>query len=96
MLKGKRANVHPFTLEAPLMRLSVASLHRVVKRDLPIKFVPQELMTNSALRVRRDPRLQLCHRRAEGIQVDRSLRSCTIASVFSAFKRSRSVVTTTQ
>jgi hypothetical protein len=39
-LKGERANVHPYTLEAPLMRLSVASLRRVVKRDLPIEFVP--------------------------------------------------------
>jgi hypothetical protein len=42
-LKGERANVHPFTLETPLMRLSVASLRRVVKRNLPIEFVPQQL-----------------------------------------------------
>ena len=40
-LKGERANVTPYTLEAPLMRLSVASLRRVVKRDLPIELVPR-------------------------------------------------------
>src|SRR5437867_12812310 len=34
--KGEHANVTPFTLEAPLMRLSVRSLRRVVKGDLPI------------------------------------------------------------
>src|SRR5262245_62185539 len=52
-LKGERANVHPNTLEAPLMRLSVASLHRVVKRDLPIEFVPQELTSYSGLELLR-------------------------------------------
>lgn len=48
-LKGERANVTPYTLEAPLMRLSVASLHRVVKCDLRIKFVPQELTSYGGL-----------------------------------------------
>src|SRR6266852_4516900 len=48
-LKGERANVTPFTLEAPLMRLSVASLRRVVKRDLAIQFVPQALTSYGGL-----------------------------------------------
>jgi hypothetical protein len=52
-LKGERANVHPFTLQAPLMRLSVASLRRVVKRDLPIKFVPQQLTSYAGLELLR-------------------------------------------
>src|SRR5436309_2449927 len=47
--KGERANVTPFTLEAPLMRLSVASLRRVVKRDLTIQFVPQALTSYGGL-----------------------------------------------
>src|SRR2546422_198141 len=48
-LKGERANVTPFTLEAPLMRLSVASLRQVVKRDLTIQFVPQALTSYGGL-----------------------------------------------
>ena len=52
-LKGERANVTPYTLEAPLMRLSVASLRRVVKRDLPIEFVPQELTSYGGLELLR-------------------------------------------
>src|SRR5512132_229508 len=52
-LKGERTQVHPFTLEAPLMRLSVASLHRVVKRDLPIEFVPQPLTSYGGLELLR-------------------------------------------
>jgi hypothetical protein len=35
------------------MRLSVASLHRVVKCDLPIKFVPQELTSYGGLELLR-------------------------------------------
>src|SRR6266705_3488443 len=41
--KGRRAHVHPSRQEALLMRLSVDSLRRVVKRDLAIEFVPQQL-----------------------------------------------------
>src|SRR4029450_6146340 len=52
-LKGERANVTLYTLEAPLMRLSVASLHRVVKRDLPIEFAPQELTSYGGLELLR-------------------------------------------
>src|SRR5260370_40893059 len=35
--------------EAPLMRLSVDSLRQVVKRDLPIEFVPQQLTSYGGL-----------------------------------------------
>src|SRR5206468_3664997 len=35
--------------EAPLMRLSVGSLRQVVKRDLPIEFVPQQLTSYGGL-----------------------------------------------
>src|SRR5215467_5969119 len=52
-LKGERANVTPHTLEAPLMRLSVASLRRVVKRELPIEFVPQQLTSYGGLELLR-------------------------------------------
>jgi hypothetical protein len=52
-LKGERANVTPFTLEAPLMRLSVTTLRRVVKRDLPIEFVPQALTSYGGLELLR-------------------------------------------
>src|SRR6266852_7204011 len=48
-LKGEQANALPLTLEAPLMRLSVASLRRVVKRDLTIQFVPQALTSYGGL-----------------------------------------------
>ena len=48
-LKGEHANALPHTLEAPLMRLSVASLRRVVKGDLTIEFVPQALTSYGGL-----------------------------------------------
>src|SRR4029453_10499756 len=48
-LKGEHANALPHTLEAPLMRLSVASLRRVVKGDLAIQFVPQALTSYGGL-----------------------------------------------
>src|SRR5438093_10013027 len=48
-LKGEHANALPLALEAPLMRLSVASLRRVVKRDLTIQFVPQALTSYGGL-----------------------------------------------
>jgi hypothetical protein len=35
------------------MRLSVASLRRVVKRDLPIEFVPQQLTSHGGLELLR-------------------------------------------
>src|SRR5206468_12795738 len=35
--------------EAPLMRLSVETLRQVVKRDLPIAFVPQQLTSYGGL-----------------------------------------------
>src|SRR2546427_6935141 len=35
--------------EAPLMRLSVGTLQQVVKRDLPIAFVPQQLTSYGGL-----------------------------------------------
>src|SRR5205814_8207820 len=39
--------------EAPLMRLSVGSLRQVVKRDLPIEFVPQQLTSYGGLELLR-------------------------------------------
>src|SRR5262245_6835995 len=51
--KGTRANVVPFTQEAPLMRLSVASLRRVVKGDLRIEFVRQDLTSYGGLELLR-------------------------------------------
>src|SRR3989441_1076696 len=48
-LKGEHANALPLALEAPLMRLSVASLRRVVKGDLAIQFVPQALTSYGGL-----------------------------------------------
>src|SRR2546428_4402717 len=47
--KGEHGNVTPFTLEAPLMRLSVRSLRRAVKGDLPIEFVQQDLTSYGGL-----------------------------------------------
>ena len=41
--KGGHPHVFPRTAEAPLMRLSVGTLRQLVKRDLPIAFVPQQL-----------------------------------------------------
>src|SRR6266516_7438947 len=51
--KGERANVAPLTQEAPLMRLSVASLRRMIKRPLHVEFVPQHLTSYSGLEVLR-------------------------------------------
>src|SRR3972149_1751027 len=48
-LKGEHADVLPLTQEAPLMRLSVASLRRGVKGDLTIQFVPQALTSYGGL-----------------------------------------------
>lgn len=42
-LKGERSNVAPYAQEAPLMRLTVARLRRVVEGDLRIEFVQQDL-----------------------------------------------------
>src|SRR2546430_12956175 len=39
--------------EAPLMRLSVETLRQVVKRDLPIAFVPQQLTSYGGLELGR-------------------------------------------
>src|SRR5713101_8229562 len=52
-LKGEHANVTPLTQEAPLMRLSVASLRRMVKRPLHVEFVHQQLTSYSGLELLR-------------------------------------------
>src|SRR5229473_1520039 len=52
--KSGRAHVTLSFMEAPLMRLSAGSLRQVVKRDLPIEFVPQQLTSYG--------RLELLHR----------------------------------
>jgi len=51
--KGERANVTPYTQEAPLMRLNVASLRRLVKGKLHVEFVRQELTSYSGLELLR-------------------------------------------
>src|SRR5262249_60494647 len=51
--KGERANVTPNTQEAPLMRLSVATLRRVVKGDLRVEFVRQQLTSYGGLELLR-------------------------------------------
>src|SRR5215471_427962 len=51
--KGEHANVTPSTQEAPLMRLSVASLRRVVKGALRIEFVRQDLTSYGGLELLR-------------------------------------------
>src|SRR5260370_30423437 len=51
--KGERANVAPYTQEAPLMRLSVTSLRRMVKRPLHVEFGPQQLTSYSGLELLR-------------------------------------------
>jgi hypothetical protein len=51
--KGERANVTPSTQEAPLMRLSVASLRRMIKGKLHVEFVHQELTSYSGLELLR-------------------------------------------
>src|SRR4029450_4694567 len=63
-LKGRRAHFIPHTPEALLMRLTVARLRRVVKADLPIEFVPQQLTSYGGLELlRRYFRLLGLHRR---------------------------------
>src|SRR5713101_4823079 len=52
-LKGEHANVAPLTQEAPLMRLSVASLRRMIKGKLRVEFVHQELTSYSGLELLR-------------------------------------------
>src|SRR2546422_482493 len=47
--KGGHPHVIPQFAEAPLMRLSVGSLRQVVKRDLPIEFVAQQLTSYGGL-----------------------------------------------
>src|SRR5207244_7844798 len=47
--KSGRAHVTLRLGEAPLMRLSVGSLRQMVKRDLPIEFVPQQLTSYGGL-----------------------------------------------
>src|SRR5256712_12980741 len=47
--KSGRPRVTLSFTEAPLMRLSVGSLRQVVKRDLPIEFVPQQLTSYGGL-----------------------------------------------
>src|SRR5713226_5715077 len=52
-LKGGHPHVTPHTQEAPLMRLSVASLRRMVKGKLHVEFVHQELTSYSGLELLR-------------------------------------------
>src|SRR6266536_1936200 len=52
-LKGEHANVAPLTQETPLMRLSVASLRRMIKGKLHVEFVRQELTSYSGLELLR-------------------------------------------
>src|SRR5262250_1573979 len=47
--RSGRAHVTLRFVEAPLMRLSVGTLRQVVKRDLPIAFVPQQLTSYGGL-----------------------------------------------
>src|SRR6266566_3056106 len=57
--KSRRPHVTLSFTEAPLMRLSVGSLRQVVKRDLPIEFVPQQLTSYGGL--------ELLHRYVRGL-----------------------------
>src|SRR2546428_2285606 len=65
-LKGEQANALPPTLEAPLMRLKIATLRRVGKRGLTIQFVPQTLTSYGGLELlgrdlhRIDPGARFC------------------------------------
>src|SRR5712664_1998757 len=52
-LKGGHPHVTPHTQEALLMRLSVASLRRLVKRPLHVEFTHQELTSYSGLELLR-------------------------------------------
>src|SRR5262245_49979735 len=47
--KGRHPHVHPRFVEGPLMRLSVGTLRQVVKQDLPIAFVSQQLTSYGGL-----------------------------------------------
>src|ERR1043166_7974523 len=51
--KGRHPHAFPRFEEAPLMRLSVGTLRQVVKRDLPIAFVPQQLTSYGGLELLR-------------------------------------------
>src|SRR5215467_11221871 len=51
--KGRYPHIHLRFAEAPLMRLSVGTLRQVVKRDLPIAFVPQQLTSYGGLELMR-------------------------------------------
>src|SRR5207245_489136 len=53
--KSGRPHVTLSFTEAPLMPLSAGSLRQVVKRDLPIEFVPQQLTSYGGLDVPRLP-----------------------------------------
>src|SRR5216684_6782060 len=54
VLKGRgHPHVTPHTQEAGLMRLSVASLRRMIKGKLPVEFVHQELTSYSGLELLR-------------------------------------------
>src|SRR6266511_341765 len=64
--KSGRAHVTLSFMEAPLMRLSVDSLRQVVKRDLPIEFVPQQLTSYGGL--------ELLHRYVRRLGLYRRLR----------------------
>ena len=47
--KGRYPHIHLRFVEAPLMRLSVGTLRQVIKQDLPITFVPQQLTSYGGL-----------------------------------------------
>src|SRR6266581_746287 len=70
--KGERANVAPLTQEAPLMRLSVASLRRMVKRPLHVEFGPQQLTSYSGL--------ELLRRYLRQLELPRRLRAACAAT----------------
>src|SRR5262245_42707121 len=51
--KDRHPHVYPRFVEAPLMRLSVGTLRQVVKRELPMTFVPQQLTSYGGLELLR-------------------------------------------
>src|SRR4029450_470670 len=51
--RGGHPHVFPRNAEAPLMRLSVGTLRQVVKRELPITFVAQQLTSYGGLELLR-------------------------------------------
>src|ERR687892_2483010 len=69
--KGRHPHVFPRYAEAPLMRLSVGTLRQVVKRDLPIVFVPQQLTSYGGL--------ELLRRYARRIELPRRLQAACAA-----------------